>query len=433
MTAEVAVLNRSAAALAADSAVTFGSGKIYNTISKLFTLSKYEPVGIMVYNNANYMGVPWETIIKIFRHELGSESLQTIDDYVSRFLEFLDDSRFCTPDGEIDSTLDAHRQICDVICSEATNILHSNGGGKLKRDKNSAIETSLNNIIAALEKKDPWNHSNPFKFSDVVEGLEDHLSAIERQIFDSYQLPFKKAFVRKIRKCLRLTIFADFVLQNYSGICIAGFGKSEIFPSLVACKLEGRFKGNTKVVTEPPVRVGTHNTSTHTKSYIRGFAQTDMVERFMSGVDSEFEKYLITYFKNVLLSFADDITKSVFPDESAEQNELRSLLYKASDKHMSDLRADLNSYVGREFHTPILDVVQGMPKADLSSLAEALVSLTSTKRRMSSDKDTVGGPIDVALISKDDGFIWVKRKHYFDVKFNPSFVQNYLRQDPHKS
>ena len=75
MTAEVVVMNRAGVALAADSAVTLemGSGsKVRNSAVKLFMLSKYRSVGVMVYNNALLLGVPWETIIKLFRRELGS-------------------------------------------------------------------------------------------------------------------------------------------------------------------------------------------------------------------------------------------------------------------------------------------------------------------------------------------------------------------------
>jgi len=73
MTAEVAILNKNAVALAADSAVTLRNPetqKVYNTANKLFMLSKYHPVGIMVYGPASLMGVPWETVIKIYREEL---------------------------------------------------------------------------------------------------------------------------------------------------------------------------------------------------------------------------------------------------------------------------------------------------------------------------------------------------------------------------
>ena len=57
MTAEIALLNKTAVALAADSAMTVqGTGKIYPA-NKLFALNKRHPVGIMVFNNAEYMGV----------------------------------------------------------------------------------------------------------------------------------------------------------------------------------------------------------------------------------------------------------------------------------------------------------------------------------------------------------------------------------------
>jgi hypothetical protein len=68
MTAEIAILNKSAVALAADSKVTIGTGggrKTFDTVNKLFTLSKVHPVGIMVFGNAEFMQFPWETIVKL--------------------------------------------------------------------------------------------------------------------------------------------------------------------------------------------------------------------------------------------------------------------------------------------------------------------------------------------------------------------------------
>lgn len=63
-----------------------------------------------------------------------------------------------------------------------------------------------------------------------------------------------------------------------------------------------------------------------------------------------------------------------------------------------------------------------LPKDELGAMAEALINLTSLKRRVTTEKETVGGPTDVALISKGDGFVWVKRKHYFESGLNPDFV-----------
>ena len=40
-------------------------------------------------------------------------------------------------------------------------------------------------------------------------------------------------------------------------------------------------------------------------------------------------------------------------------------------------------------------------------------------------QETVGEPIDVAVISKGDGFVWVNRKQYFNPEFNPRFIARY--------
>lgn len=56
------------------------------------------------------------------------------------------------------------------------------------------------------------------------------------------------------------------------------------------------------------------------------------------------------------------------------------------------------------------------------------MELTALHRRVSTELETVGGEIDVAVISKGDGFIWYKRKHYFDLALNRHFEQNYMRE-----
>ncbi len=88
MTAEIAVLNQEAVALAADSAVT--GPKIFTSANKIFALSKYHPVGVMVYNSAQFLGVPWETIIKTYRKGLGTKSFGTLREHAEHFLEFFD-------------------------------------------------------------------------------------------------------------------------------------------------------------------------------------------------------------------------------------------------------------------------------------------------------------------------------------------------------
>lgn len=60
-----------------------------------------------------------------------------------------------------------------------------------------------------------------------------------------------------------------------------------------------------------------------------------------------------------------------------------------------------------------------MPIQDAIDLAEFLVDLTIKFSRFMPGASTVGGPIDIAAITKHEGFRWIKRKHYYSVAVNP--------------
>jgi hypothetical protein len=82
----------------------------------------------------------------------------------------------------------------------------------------------------------------------------------------------------------------------------------------------------------------------------------------------------------------------------------------------------------RKYHIdPVLDAVAGFPKDQLAEMAESLINITSLRKKFSIDEETVGGPIDVAVISKGDGFVWIKRKHYFKPDLNPGFLAKYFK------
>ena len=81
-------------------------------------------------------------------------------------------------------------------------------------------------------------------------------------------------------------------------------------------------------------------------------------------------------------------------------------------------QAYLEGYSQTSHVDPITSAVALLPKDQLAEMAEALVNLTSFKRRVTMEPETVGGPIDVAVISKGDGFIWIRRKHYFRPELN---------------
>jgi hypothetical protein len=70
---------------------------------------------------------------------------------------------------------------------------------------------------------------------------------------------------------------------------------------------------------------------------------------------------------------------------------------------------------------PLKRAIGMLSIGELAELAETLVSIESLKERVTRPSDSVSGPIDVAVVSKSDGFIWIKRKHYFDPSLNSRY------------
>lgn len=60
-----------------------------------------------------------------------------------------------------------------------------------------------------------------------------------------------------------------------------------------------------------------------------------------------------------------------------------------------------------------------MPVQDAIALADFLVETTKRFVRFLPGADTVGGDTDIAVITKFEGFKWVRRKHYFPAHLNP--------------
>ena len=65
-------------------------------------------------------------------------------------------------------------------------------------------------------------------------------------------------------------------------------------------------------------------------------------------------------------------------------------------------------------------VMPAMPIQDAIDLARYLVETTMGFSKFSiSRAKTVGGPVEIAAITKHEGFRWVARKHFYSNSLNP--------------
>lgn len=430
MTAEIAILNREAVAIAADSAATFSDGtnqKISSSANKIFALSKHHPVGIMIYGNALFMGIPWETLIKVYRKNLGDTKCNTLYEYSQNFIEFLKGDSKLFPDKEQEkhvrgSIYGFFYEIKKGIEESIKKQIEKKG----KLDEPEIIKETDDFLVKTIEK---WKsgHCNIPEVNKRLVDLQDKYKAIINkatlEVFEKLPLSLK---ARKLLKEIASYLFISFpegiMNSGISGVVISGFGEDEIFPSLVAFSLEGMANNILKYEEEQYKKVDYENTA-----MIFPFAQKEMVATFIEGISPLFNNMYNQLLRETVENFPEVIIENVAPNLKEEQKEdLLKNIQKVSLDNLKKGLKQVNEIQQKHFIDPILNVVTFLPKNELAEMAESLVNLTCLRKKISMDDETVGGPIDVAVISKGDGLIWIKRKHYFKPEHNKHFFINYL-------
>ncbi|MCX8129401.1 MAG: hypothetical protein N3I35_04790 [Clostridia bacterium] len=419
MTAQIALMNKRAIALATDSAVTIGNGdKFYNTAEKLFMLSKFSPVSIMVYNNAEFMGLPWEIIIKQYREHIKDNEFSSINDYCDSFFDYLKSDNFNFLHYEerfIRNTIkwfldDLNSQIQKAYNDIAAAIGCKPNEEQIKVILNSNIENYYNIVNDFNDLNNlPENYDNYIntKYSTLILELinsEIPVTLISDEYKEKLKISCIKVFKKEIRE------------SGYSGLVIAGFGKKDVFPILVSFEISGIINGYIKYIKNKHVEINTDNDFA-----IVPFAQTDTVDTFLTGISPSYLNVINRAFNTQVISAVDEL------DEAILGKIHRETLKNTLNERWRDLTEEITAHSNKTYLFPILRAIRVLPKDELASMAESLVNLTSFKRQVAVDEysQTVGGPIDVAIISKGDGFVWIKRKHYFKPELNHHFFENY--------
>jgi hypothetical protein len=369
-------------------------------------MSKYHPVGIMMYSSASIMGIEWETIIKSYRDFLGKKAFDTLSEYAYDFINYLSKFPYFTDE----QMKDYLRSVCFDVFSHVLNWflddLHVEFDGK-ENIELSKIDAFFTVTLKSIkEKMKKTADEKQLKVDDdFIDGNPEIIGKMIKIVFEKYQVTKKQS--ADLTEILKLNFRKCGWIDSSTGIVIAGYGEREIFPSIHDFRVSGKLGKSLIYFDENTDKIDVnHNAS------ICPYAQTEMVHQFAKGIDPDFAVMITDKFDTVLHALS-----GLLPDS-----------YKSKSGDISKLFDDfIHSIINAAYKDPIMDIVTGMQKSELTAMAEAMVNLTALKRHVSSDSETVGGPIDVALITKGDGFIWIKKKTNYDPVLNRHLNQGYFR------
>lgn len=417
MTAESAVMNKLGVALAADSAVSVssrGADKTYSSSDKLFQLSDAAPVAIMKSGNADFLGMPWEVLIKAYRKQLGDTTFPRLSDYATDFFRFV--SKFVRANATVfpRSVQDAWVEIfvenwLENIRDEANE--RYEGGKEKTPDQSNKDMLPVIHEVAAKFLKEKRQDSKLHRFgAATARALRTKHGKIVKKAMKDYFDGFSLSAVpAKTRRLLEQLVFESLSRENFdsdeaTNIVFAGFGEEEYLPAYLKYAVDGWADNKLRHYCDEEGRV-----SPEKSGDVGLFGQHSPALAVVMGVSIEYLPYLRTYVDEFVEKMTKSFARVTGHKYSARETKKQNLFVEKQHESLINKIIEYFEEVGDEFE----EAVGHLPKSELAAAAETLVNITKFSQRVSAEQETVGGPVDVALITKGDGFVWVKKKRYF--------------------
>ena len=403
MTAEIAILNKSAVALATDSAATVSSRdkteKIFDSADKLFELSYSQPIAIMIYNEMSFLGIPLPSLIKHFRDK--HYKFDYVIEAGMKFFEYLHQKG---GESENDVLNDSLTTVIAPIISFITETHAKRFMETVTKEVNPDTLTTENAQEIAShvfnqivdEQKEIIEHYPDAKFFGS-ENLVEVDKVTNEHLKNVIKIGMKNdSLVPQMLSLLKTILLRWYFSDSKAGIIIAGFGEKETFPALVVYEIDGVVCRHLKYK-----ELGSYDIDrSGTKAAVLPFAQKEMVDRFLYGLDNKNQATIKSFCSNSVNTILNEIFNKLDFSDPEKAKKLKNQMVEARNRLLEKLNNDVFRVMRIESQNKIEDIVEFMPKPELAKMAEALVDLTSIKRRVSRGMETVGGPIDVAVISK---------------------------------
>lgn len=208
-----------------------------------------------------------------------------------------------------------------------------------------------------------------------------------------YNLVDEAAFMR-FMQAARLVLCMKEQAFSFTGLIFSGFGEDEIFPRLYAFNVSFIVGNRLRYYEDSDRAVAIEHNN---PGAVADFAQTDVIRTILTGVDPWLDEVHQNNFKKLFSKFRDDLISNF----GRQSPEMKHSLEQIDLEKLTDSYQKMNAQLQHErYIEPLLAAVNTLSKEDLAEMAESLIYLTYLKRRITFAEESVGGPVDVAIISK---------------------------------
>ncbi|MEM9495780.1 MAG: hypothetical protein AAGA09_07230 [Pseudomonadota bacterium] len=424
MTSEVVLMNRQAVAMAADSAVTISGGdylKTYQSVDKLFTLVEGQPIAVMIYNNAEIMSTPWETIISVYREQARGRPLDTVEAYSQDFMEFLSGNPDLFPAEHQDTEFFKVVAVVFTVIAEEfdrqVRKFEQSGSGGLKNHLSAIFEYIVGQLHEDYQQNPDGTPRGdlpcfPQGMAEQVRRryggeIDQLIGSLTQSIKGHYPgVAISETTIARLREIAVFAATKDAFFEHYTGVVFAGFGARETFPAMRSYLTSSVILG---ILKRKRDRAATVNAESG--PVFQPFAQDRMIRTFLTGMDPYLRMFMFGETLKLSTGLVQDIIQRTPNLSDAQRNDIvktytENNLARATRAFFQSI--DQYQYA---VHTrPIFRAINSLPKKELGETAASLIKLNSFQQKVMHSVETVGGPIDVAVITRNGGLEWSKEK-----------------------
>ncbi len=394
----VIIMNANGVALATDSAHVISDQNNYvktaPTANKIYRLcpDKRSPISIVLCDNHDFNGVPFELLIMDFRKKHPGP-WKTVDACREKFLKYLSvgsiekasyDEYFLYAD--IDTSIDdIRKQSSNMNCKELEMFLNDILSLKMpKWEQFKKIKP-----YTAEQKKKLVEYIN-VKCDFVCENRERIIAKIVEICLDEISILYK----------------FDFCPGIGLNVAICGYGTTEYYPSLSQLRLVG--------------------TARHKLLYLEGIHKSvsydDPSIICTTGIGSDTIEMLLYGENKVQLSNQINTARNFCRDLRLEAISKfgkgpDSEIVKRINKKFEEVhRATTDKFIRNR--KKVSSTMGSYNLMDIAKIAKMLIDISAFRQQLEMGGENIGGPVDAGFITKQDGFQWFSRKLYFDPSIN---------------
>ena len=424
MTSEVVLMNRQAVAMAADSAVTISGDrylKTYNSVDKLFPLVDGQPIAVMIYNNAEIMSTPWETVISLYREQARGRSLDTVAAYADDFMEFLSGNPDLFPAEHQDTEFFKVVAVVFTVLAEEFDFQVQKFGqahaGGVRDHVASIFEFVVGEMHSDYQRcpDDSPRGDLPCFPKGMAEQVRRRYGGEIDQLIQSLVGSLKNEFpglavteetIGRLRDIAVFAVVKDAFFEHYTGVVFAGFGAKEKFPSMRSYLASSVVLGILKRKRDRQADIGADS-----GPVFQPFAQDRMIRTFLTGMDQYLRMFVYSETLKLSRGLVADIVGRTPNLNDAQKNAIfRDYSNNNLGFAINEFFRSVDNYQYAVHTRPILRAINSLPKKELGETAASLIKLNSFQQKVMHSVETVGGPIDVAVITRNGGLEWKREK-----------------------